>query len=107
MLGVILLLLPVVLVLLYVYRIIVIKLQQRALDRGDGVAVVLALIFSLTYIYWVMGQDWIGENPIWPIILAVMGAYHIFAFGLAAYLYYRKIRGTDNVQAEISTAENN
>ena len=36
----ILIMLPVVLVLLYVYRMIVSKLQRRNLDRGDGVAIV-------------------------------------------------------------------
>ncbi|MCF6224754.1 MAG: hypothetical protein L3J22_00410 [Xanthomonadales bacterium] len=106
MLGVILLMLPVALVLLFVYRIIVIKLQQRELDRGDGIAVMLAIILTLAYIHWTLAQDWSTSSPIWPNVLATMGAYHIFAFGLAAYLYYRKIRGTSNVQTGISTAEN-
>ncbi|MCF6263366.1 MAG: hypothetical protein L3J24_07255 [Xanthomonadales bacterium] len=106
MLVTILLMLPVVLILLFVYRLIVIKLQQRKLDRGDGIAVVLAVTLTLIYIYWVLAQDWSSSSPIWPHILATMGAYHIFAFGLAAYLYYRKIRGTSNVQTGASTAKN-
>ena len=89
--------LPVVLMLLYVYRVIVIKLQQRKLDRGDSITVVLAVASAVFYMYWILNQDWSGSSPIWPTVLAPMGAYHIFAFGLAAYLYYRKIRGAKNV----------
>lgn len=92
MLGAVLIMLPVVLMLLYVYRVIVIKLQQRSLDKGDYIAVPFALISAVIYMYWILHQDWSSSGPIWPTILAPMGAYHIFAFGLAAYLYYRKVR---------------
>jgi membrane-associated HD superfamily phosphohydrolase len=97
MLGAILIMLPVVLMLLYVYRVIVIKLQHRQLDRGDSIAVVLAVTTAVFYMYWIQQQDWTNSSPIWPTVLAPMGAYHIFAFGLAAYLYYRKIRGAKHV----------
>lgn len=107
MLGAILIMLPVVLMLLYVYRVIVLKLQQRNLDRSDYIAIVLAITSAVAYMYWILAQDWSNSSPIWPTVLAPMGAYHIFAFGLAAYLYYRKIRGTKNVQTGISAAENN
>ena len=94
MLGAILIMLPVVLVLLYVYRMIVNKLQRRNLDRGDGIAIVFAIGFTIFYINWILQQDWSGSSPIWPTVLAPMGGYHIFAFGLAAYLFYRKVQGS-------------
>jgi len=98
MLITILLMLPVILVLLFVYRMVVVKLQQRAIDSGDYIAILVALSLGFSFLYWAFNHNWVDAGNMWPYVVGAMGAYCFYAFSLAIYLFYRTRRGV-NVQS--------
>ncbi len=92
MLITILLMLPVVLVLLFVYRMVVVRLQRRAVDIGDYLAIAVSLGLGFWFLYWTFNKDWVGTGSMWPYVFAAMGGYCSYAFSLAIYLFYRTRR---------------
>lgn len=89
MLITILILLPVILMLLFVYHMVVSRLQRRAVDVGDYLAILVALSLGFMFLFWTFNHDWHGTGTMWPYVFAAMGAYCSYAFTLAIYLFYR------------------
>ena len=83
----VLLLLPVVATLLWLYWYL---LPQRRWGRFDFVLVFVLTVLTGTMLWMIEKADWQGAGPLWPKIVAATGAYLIFTVGLAGGLIWRR-----------------
>jgi len=84
------LLLPVVGILLWLYAYL---LPQRGKPvLFDYAYIVLVLSVAAVQVFFVKQIEWVDAGPIWPELVAVVGAYVIILVGLAGGLCWRRYR---------------
>jgi hypothetical protein len=84
------LLLPVIAILFWLYSRF---LPQRGkLILFDYGLFVLVILLASTLVYLVEQVEWVDAGPIWPQVLAAVGAYVVVLGGLAAGLGWRRYR---------------
>lgn len=87
-----LLLLPVVTILvwLYWYCLPVDSDRQGRWRWVDSVLVLILALLAARLIRFAMGAEYEGAGPMWPELVAAVGAYAVFAVGLASGLALRR-----------------
>ena len=82
-----LLLLPVLAVLLWLYRYL---LPGRRWTWADTMMLAALLALAAAYVAFIGAMDHANAGPLWPQILSVAGAYAILICGLALGLWWRR-----------------
>ena len=82
-----LLLLPVLAILVWLYRYL---LPGRAWKSVDWMILALVIVAAAGYVMFIESRSFEGGGPMWPQIVSVAGAYAILILGLAAGLLFRR-----------------
>jgi len=85
-----LLLFPVIAILFWLYSCFI--PQRGKLILFDYVLFVLVILLASVLVQLVKRVDWVGAGPVWPEVLAVVGAYVIILGGLSAGLCWRRYK---------------
>lgn len=84
-----LLLLPVALILVWLYWYL---LPKRKWLFRDSLALLALLLVTAAYVNWVEWMDFDAGGPLWPYVVSAAGAYGILIFGLGVALAWRWYR---------------
>lgn len=85
------LLAPVLAILLWLYSRL---LPERGKLRFFDYALFTIVIMICTvFIHFAKRMDWYDAGPLWPELVAAVGAYAILLGGLAAGLFWRRYKG--------------
>ena len=85
------LLAPVLAILMWLYSYL---LPQRGKLRFFDYAIFTAvLIAAATFVHFSSQLEWHDAGPLWPELVAAVGAYIILLGGLAAGLFWRRFNG--------------
>jgi len=85
------LLAPVLAILLWLYTRLLPK--RSPLKFFDYALFTIVIIISAVFVHFVKKTDWHGAGPLWPELVAAVGAYAILLGGLAAGLFWRRYKG--------------
>ena len=85
------LLAPVFVILLWLYSYLL--PQRSSLKVFDYLLFTIVLLVAAVFVYFAEQLDWHDAGPLWPQLVAAVGAYAIMLGGLAAGLFWRRYRG--------------
>ena len=85
------LLAPVLAILLWLYARLLPK--RSTLRFFDYALFTIVIMISAVFVHLVNKTDWHDAGPLWPELVAAVGAYAILLGGLAAGLFWRRYKG--------------
>ncbi len=86
----VLLLLPISLILIWAYWYLLPRHGGPDYRWYDSLLIVMLIAAAGIYMRWALTRPWSEGGDIVPQVMAVAGAYTIFAFGLLAALFIRR-----------------